>query len=151
MNASPQTGGAKSAAAPSNIRHRPITGTTRTENAPPVTMAVPYNKSQTRGKGHGDEGFDQPDCQPSARRDLPGGRQCGHQRGDPHGHPAPTGHSGKFGSALHGFADVAEMIGGASVDGDGLAWRRVQRTGGRHASSLAHRLPLSSTLPCKVK
>src|SRR5213082_3931384 len=33
--------GTKSAAAPSSIRHKPITGTTRTENAPPVTMAVP--------------------------------------------------------------------------------------------------------------
>src|SRR5713101_9544669 len=50
MNASPQAAGANSAAPPSNIKHKPITGTTRTENAPPVTMAVPYNKSQTPGR-----------------------------------------------------------------------------------------------------
>src|SRR5689334_12383175 len=49
MNASPQTAGAKSAAPPTNIKHNPITGTTRTENAPPVTMAVPYSSSQTPG------------------------------------------------------------------------------------------------------
>ena len=41
INRLPQDAGAKSAAAPSAIRHMPMMGTARTENAPPVTMAVP--------------------------------------------------------------------------------------------------------------
>src|SRR5205814_1828310 len=49
ITAPPRIAGPKSALPPSDIKHRPITGTTRTENAPPVTMAVPYNRSQTPG------------------------------------------------------------------------------------------------------
>src|ERR1700722_3044792 len=41
INRLPQEAGAKSAAAPRAIRHIPMMGTARTENAPPVTMAVP--------------------------------------------------------------------------------------------------------------
>src|SRR2546422_5884052 len=46
----PQAGGPSSAAAPTSMKHRPITGTTRTENAPPVTKPVPYNSSQVPGR-----------------------------------------------------------------------------------------------------
>ena len=74
------------------------------------------------------------------------------KRGDAHGHAAPSGHGGKFGGALHGFANVAEMIGSASVDGDGFAFGRAQR-----AERLAwkktnkEKVILSSTLCYKVK
>src|ERR1700735_1930512 len=42
-------GGAKIAMTPSARKHRPITGTTGTENAPPVTTPVPYSISHTPG------------------------------------------------------------------------------------------------------
>src|SRR5271170_6889138 len=45
----PQVNGQNSATAPSDIKQRPITGTTRTENAPPVTTPVPYSNSQVPG------------------------------------------------------------------------------------------------------
>src|SRR5439155_889012 len=48
----PQAGGPSSAAAPTSMKHRPITGTTRTENAPPVTKPVPYNSSQVPGSAY---------------------------------------------------------------------------------------------------
>jgi len=41
MNRLPQDAGANNAPAPRAIRHMPMIGTARTENAPPVTMAVP--------------------------------------------------------------------------------------------------------------
>src|SRR5260370_6550562 len=83
-------------------------------------------------KGDGKEGFDQPDGQPGARCSLAGSSKRRHQRGNPHSYATPTGQSGKFGRTLHRFPDVAEMIGGASVDGDGFAlWSAKKRTGGR--------------------
>src|SRR5256886_2628241 len=45
----PQAGGPSSAAAPTIMKHSPITGTTRTENAPPVTNPVPYSRSHVPG------------------------------------------------------------------------------------------------------
>ena len=41
--------GANSAMTPAAMKHRPITGTIFTENAPPATTAVPYRSSQTPG------------------------------------------------------------------------------------------------------
>jgi len=49
MNASPQLDGAKSAIAPKPMMASPITGMTRTEKAPPVTIAVPYSSNQMPG------------------------------------------------------------------------------------------------------
>ena len=63
-----------------------------------------------------------------AGRDTGGG-----QSGNAHGHAAPAGDGGKFGGALHGFADVAKMVGGASVNGDGT--RMTERRGPRSAMS----------------
>src|SRR5260370_25371595 len=85
-----------------------------------------------RGNGHGDEGFDQPDGEPSARHGLPRGRKRGHQGGNPHRHAAPAGHGGKFGGVLHRLADIAKVIGGASVDRDGLALRGAKWANVRH-------------------
>src|SRR2546430_7655048 len=45
----PQAGGPSSAAAPTIMKHSPITGTTRTENAPPVTNPGPYSRSHVPG------------------------------------------------------------------------------------------------------
>src|SRR6266568_4330698 len=45
----PHAAGPNSAAAPAAMKHTPITGTTRTENAPPVTNPVPYSSSQVPG------------------------------------------------------------------------------------------------------
>src|SRR5213594_681723 len=45
----PHAAGPNSAAAPATMKHSPITGTIRTENAPPVTNPVPYNSSQVPG------------------------------------------------------------------------------------------------------
>src|SRR5438309_9614828 len=45
----PQAGGPNSAAAPASMKHSPITGTMRTENAPPVTKPGPYRSSHTPG------------------------------------------------------------------------------------------------------
>src|SRR5580692_8291191 len=44
-----QPGGGNIANAPSIKKHPPITGTTGTENAPPVMTPVPYSISQTPG------------------------------------------------------------------------------------------------------
>src|SRR5579872_847270 len=43
----PQLAGQNSATAPSTIKQRPINGTTRMENAPPVTTPVPYSSNHT--------------------------------------------------------------------------------------------------------
>src|SRR3989475_11893162 len=45
----PHAAGPNSAAAPAPLKRSPITGTIRTENAPPVTNPVPYNSSQVPG------------------------------------------------------------------------------------------------------
>ena len=43
----PKPDGQKSATAPSTMKQRPMSGTMRIENAPPVTTPVPYSNSQT--------------------------------------------------------------------------------------------------------
>src|SRR2546426_4839174 len=48
----PQAGGPNSAAAPASMKHSPITGTIRTEKAPPVTKPVPYRSSHTPGSAY---------------------------------------------------------------------------------------------------
>ena len=45
----PHPAGENNAAAPSPMKQSPITGTTPTENAPPVTTPAPYNNNQTPG------------------------------------------------------------------------------------------------------
>src|SRR5438094_3672873 len=49
MSQFPQAAGPNNAAAPTNMKQIPITGTIRTENAPPVTNPVPYSSSQVPG------------------------------------------------------------------------------------------------------
>ena len=46
-----------------------------------------------------------------------------------HGDTAPARNGGEFGGALHGFADIAKVVGGTSVDGDGRAFGGVERRG----------------------
>src|ERR1700737_2636569 len=53
-------------------------------------------------------------CQTVSQRGADVGSQA-------HGSPAPPGDGGKFGSTLHGFADLTQMIGGTSIDGNRLA------------------------------
>ena len=76
------------------------------------------------GNGHGDERFHQPNIQPalaaSVCREAKIRRD---QSGDAHGHAAPARHGGEFRGALHGFANVAKMVGGARVDGNRHAWK----------------------------
>src|SRR6202166_5073272 len=48
--ASPQPAGANSAAPPRAMNPSPMIGTMRTENAPPVTTAVPYSSSHAPGR-----------------------------------------------------------------------------------------------------
>src|SRR4051812_26533136 len=45
----PHAAGAAKATTPSAMKHKPMSGTTRTENAPPVATAVPYCSSQHPG------------------------------------------------------------------------------------------------------
>src|SRR5580704_13563878 len=52
-NVVPQANGQNSATAPSDMKHSPMTGTTRTENAPPVTTPVPYSSSHAPGMAAG--------------------------------------------------------------------------------------------------
>src|SRR3989454_1395894 len=49
INQLPQDAGENRARAPVNMKQSPITGTTRTEKAPPVTTAVPYSSSHIPG------------------------------------------------------------------------------------------------------
>src|SRR5216110_71176 len=49
MSQLPHAAGPNSAMAPTSMKQIPITGTTRTENAPPVTNPVPYKSSQVPG------------------------------------------------------------------------------------------------------
>src|SRR5580698_3191213 len=52
-NVVPQANGQNNATAPSDMKQSPMTGTTRTENAPPVTTPVPYSSSQVPGMAAG--------------------------------------------------------------------------------------------------
>ncbi len=54
-----------------------------------------------------------------------------------HGYPAPPGDGGKFGSTLHGFADVTQMVGGTSIDRNRLAMVRPERTYERHVREIS--------------
>src|SRR5207247_2125441 len=49
----------------------------------------------------------------------------------------PAGDGGEFAGALHGFADVAEMVGGAGVNGDRRALRGAERTCNTHGVDYA--------------
>src|SRR5690242_16461400 len=105
----------------------------------PGIGAVRLSGSGGRGNGYGDEGFGEPDGKPSARSDLSRSDESRDQRGDAHGHAAPARHSGKFRGPGHGFADIAKMVGGASINGDGLAAGRTKRPWGRrHRVSLRY-------------
>src|SRR3989475_3117651 len=46
----PHASGEKSATAPAAMKHKPITGTILTENAPPVATPAPYSSSHTPGR-----------------------------------------------------------------------------------------------------
>src|SRR5882762_7970540 len=86
--------------------------------------------------GHRDKSFDQPNGQPSARHNLARGHERRSQRGDSHGHAAPARHCGEFRRTFHRLADIAEMLGSASVDGDGLATWRTERAWSCHGLML---------------
>src|SRR5205809_533319 len=49
MSQLPHAAGPNSAMAPTSMKQIPITGPTRTENAPPVTNPAPYKSSQVPG------------------------------------------------------------------------------------------------------
>src|SRR6185369_6948694 len=78
----------------------------------------------------GNERFCEPDAQPGFGGVLVRSSDCGADSGKAHGDTAPAGYGSEFRGALHGFTDVAKVIGGASVDGDGRAFRGVERGGG---------------------
>src|SRR6266850_8143355 len=86
--------------------------------------------------GHCDKRLDQPNCQPGTSRDLPRGDERRSQRGDSHGHAAPARHGGEFRRTFHRLADIAEMLGSASVDGDGFATWRTERAWSCHGLML---------------
>ena len=103
-----------------------------------------------RGDGHGDEGFDEPGGEPGARSGLArGDGGCGQGR-KTHGDAAPAGDGGEFAGALHGFADVAEMVGGAGVNGDRRALRGAERTGDTHGLDYA-RVGDGCQVLCNIK
>src|SRR5208283_609302 len=56
-----------------------------------------------------------------------------------HGHAAPAGHGGEFPSAFHGFADIAEVIRGAGVNGNRFAGGSADGAGRRHAARIVAR------------
>src|SRR5689334_23019314 len=88
------------------------------------------------GDGDGDKSFNEPNGEPGAGSGLTGGSEGRGERGDTHSHASPTGDGGKFSGTLHRFADVAEMVGGASIDRDGFAQRRPDGRRHRHESTL---------------
>jgi hypothetical protein len=90
--------------------------------------AMRFGSCSGSGNGDGDESFGEPDGNPSARSSLAMSQPGTGNSGDAHGDPAPSWDGGELGGALHGFADVAKMVGGASVNGDGLVTRRAKRT-----------------------
>src|SRR5216684_2977686 len=104
--------------------------------------AKAHHRNDTHGKcaaGHNrraNEGFDKPNRQPGTRRVLSRGSDRRGDRRKAHGHPAPAGHGGELRGAFHGLANVAEMVGGTSIDGNGLAVGRAQRTGAGHKNNL---------------
>jgi hypothetical protein len=90
-----------------------------------------------RGNGDRDERFDQPNRQPSLRRQL-ARRDVGRdQSRNAHGHAAPAGNGGELRRTFHGFANVAKMVGSARVDGDWHAGRRTKWAGQRHRGIIA--------------
>src|SRR5438270_13565117 len=85
-----------------------------------------------RGDGDSDKGFEEPDGEPGTWRSLASGNESGGKRADAHSDAAPPRDGGKLCGAFHGFADVAEVIGGARVNGNGLRRRRAKGGGKRH-------------------
>lgn len=98
--------------------------------------AAGFGGRSGRGDGDGYERFDKPDDKPGAHGSLARSDSGSGESGDAHGDAAPTGNGGELDGALHGFADVAKMIGGASVDGDGLA-RNAECARERHREKIA--------------
>src|SRR5258707_13096547 len=87
-----------------------------------------FGSGRRPGYRHSDEGLDQPNRKPGARRRL---MRCYPSRDDgrqAHGYPAPPGDGGKFGSTPHGFADVTQMVGGTGLDRNRLAMVRPEST-----------------------
>src|SRR5262249_27205456 len=82
--------------------------------------------------GDSDECFHQPNTKPSTRRSLASRGKSGGDGSNAHGHATPARDGGKFAGTLHGFADVAEMVGGAGVDGNGFAFGRAEGADGSH-------------------
>src|SRR5277367_2131367 len=89
-----------------------------------------------RGDGDSDESFDEPNGEPSTWGGLACSEESGGESGDAHGDPTPSWDGRELGCALHGFADVFEMVGGASVDGYRFAFGGAERASGRHDERL---------------
>src|SRR5277367_527749 len=89
-----------------------------------------------RGDRHRNKSLNQPNHQPGARRRLARCNKGRRERGNPHRHAAPSGHSSKLCCVLHGFANVFEMVNGAGVNRNGLALVRTKRASGYHAKRL---------------
>src|SRR5437763_1829802 len=60
---------------------------------------------------------------------LMGGGDSRSDGREAHGYAPPAGDGGEFGGALHGFADVAKVVGGAGVDRDGSGFGGVKGRG----------------------
>src|SRR5256885_5070651 len=101
--------------------------------------AVSLGGGRGSGDGYGNERFNEPDGEPGAgRRLLLGGEGSGNG-GEPHSNSAPTRDGGKLRSASHGFANVAEMVGGARVNGDGVGFGGAQGANGSHGRRIVGR------------
>ncbi len=75
------------------MKQRPMTGTTWTENAPPVIIPAPYSSNQVAGRA---------DCKGREIRSSNGG---GAEQ-----NLSPAGDGGEGGRALHGIADEAQVF-----------------------------------------
>src|SRR5271169_2678425 len=86
--------------------------------------------------GYSDKRLDKPYCQPGPRRNLSRCEKSRRKCGYAHSYSAPSRDGSELRSALHRFADVFKMVGGASVYGDRFALVRTERTSGYHMEIL---------------
>src|SRR6266550_935387 len=109
MSQLPHAAGPNRAVAPTSMKQIPITGTTRTENAPPVTNPVPYKSSQVPGSAcHKPARYSATVSKPPTTiggRKLRPNRRRGSDR-----HLAPARDRGKRSRALHRPPDEAEVV-----------------------------------------
>ncbi len=97
--------------------------------------AMGFGGGGGRGDGHRDECLDEPNGKPALGRGLVGSGVGRDKRGQTHGYATPAGNRSEFAGALHGFADVAEMVGSTDVDGDRCGRRRAKWSWNRHGKA----------------